>query len=545
MKKLGVNFFILLALISAEVRGAAPVKGPVVPLEVQTKFAENIFNEVIDSLDHKELAAKARALEENLKKEKTNSPESKSDEMVFIDLSTNEKDNLLIPETVQRAIEREMIKKSTTNYTAAKSSKFEMSSQSVAQLLAAPQKKLAPQKGGTFQTVSAYAVKINSGITGPVKGFDFVSAFDDQREFDNNDGEVLIEEPLQNKYGTYRGKILALDLVVSTSDFLLEKEDSDFQIPMFDRENLFQFFDREELKAQGGLLLIDLGETIESTDIDSNFEAKFLLDDNFKVVTRDDDYRYEFYVGVEVKNTLVHIIPVDGEPTQKLVFIEDQELYFDDLRMRKSEKFVLELYEERVLSKVATELDVDEDYIKQFNSDFRAKGLAPGLFEFDLAKRPLSMRNYFELSHLTHQRRNDGKNSYPILLGTWGGQKAVLPSREFVDYVLEAFDLQDKLQDRCLVQINIGQKSDVLNDDRRSIKEVLASGIDRHGHMNSFVYYLDSDGLFSDVSSKSTVKAFILGEGQGSFSIKVTYDDDKVDYLQSYCDSESYIVESL
>ena len=64
---------------------------------------------------------------------------------------------------------------------------------------------------------------------------------------------------------------------------------------------------------------------------------------------------------------------------------------------------------------------------------------------------------------------------------------------------------------------------------------------------------LDSDGKFYDSLSAKTNKIIIVGEGQASsdisldskINIKIEYEDGSVQFLNSYCSPNTYLVEQL
>jgi hypothetical protein len=64
---------------------------------------------------------------------------------------------------------------------------------------------------------------------------------------------------------------------------------------------------------------------------------------------------------------------------------------------------------------------------------------------------------------------------------------------------------------------------------------------------------LDSDGKFYDSFSNKTRKIIIIGEGQGGsevspdakVNIKIQYEDGSVQFLNSYCSPNTYLVEQL
>ena len=100
--------------------------------------------------------------------------------------------------------------------------------------------------------------------------------------------------------------------------------------------------------------------------------------------------------------------------------------------------------------------------------------------------------------------------------------------------MLRVFKFTD-LTRKCLVQINAS----------KGIESVNIEGSASNGFLNLEKLYLDKDGTFGDEPTELTEKIFIAGLKQGSISMKIKYLDTSVDYLQSFCSDETYLIEQL
>jgi hypothetical protein len=110
---------------------------------------------------------------------------------------------------------------------------------------------------------------------------------------------------------------------------------------------------------------------------------------------------------------------------------------------------------------------------------------------------------------------------------------ANIPSIDYIGHVLQVMKI-DRLAEGCIVQLNFGKK----------IKDVMVSGrsFDR---LPFDVYYLNSQGKFLREMSPLTEKVFVHGEGEGFISLKVDYQDETSELLNTVCSKSSYLVEQL
>ena len=92
----------------------------------------------------------------------------------------------------------------------------------------------------------------------------------------------------------------------------------------------------------------------------------------------------------------------------------------------------------------------------------------------------------------------------------------------------------DSLKDRCLVQINLS----------KDVKEIKANGKNRSGEMLIETSFLDSDGEFSRESDLAK-NAFLVGDLEGQFSVRLDYTDGTTEFLKTFCSEGTYLVEQL
>ncbi len=367
--------------------------------------------------------------------------------------------------------------------------------------------------------------KINSSINSSIAGFQFSPEYDpNERWNDEGTGSVEVVEKLNNDLSVLRGTILAKNKMRTKVDIALEEGDYQVDIPLIDQSFLNKFLDNEKLEGLNGFLLIDLDEEIDSVDIDSGYERKLFLTSKFKVTSQEEDYRYILYVGVEPGNTLVHYLTLKDENIQKIVHITEGEVYFEGTVLLSSKLEKIELYETKLLGKSKMELNIEGEDISYFNTNIKAKSIGLNLYQYRRPKLLLGMRKYLELSHL-------GESIY---LGVWDKLKAEVPSRDYIEYIMNTLDLES-LDTRCLIQVNFNKK----------LTDFYASGETFRGAMNVEMAFLEKDGMFNEEVTDLTTKAYLVGDMQGVINAKISYEDGSVDIIQSYCSQDTFLVEQL
>jgi hypothetical protein len=136
----------------------------------------------------------------------------------------------------------------------------------------------------------------------------------------------------------------------------------------------------------------------------------------------------------------------------------------------------------------------------------------------------MNTRQYIEFKHL-----ND-----VIYAGKGIDTKSItLPSNEYIRQVLRRKGIDD-IKSGCLIHVNLS----------KTVRNILIEGTSLEG-MTLDASYLGKDGKFTKSASAMTEQAFILGDSSGIMNFKVEYIDGSVDYLQSFCSEDSYLVEQL
>lgn len=387
-------------------------------------------------------------------------------------------------------------------------------------------KKVNTQKSGYSKTiVTTYEVSIGEEASESLKGFELSAASDgNERISDNNNGYINVETELASSQGVYRATVLKRGYVRTSMDMALEAGTIEIAIPAITQESMMKFLDQQGINGLGGFLLVDKDRGVESLDLDSEFEAKFDFDENFKLTKDDTSVRYVLFAGVTSGNTLLKLRTVENEYSEKIIHIVEDEILFEALLINAPEKMKITTLERPILSNNPSELNISAENIKYFNRDIKANKLASNLHEIKVPILPLGMRRYIEFSHMDET----------IYVGVGDNTSVELPSSDFIVNLLEANNMSG-MEGKCVIQVNLGKE----------LQNVTVNGESSRGPMALDKFYLEKNGSLSEEETPLSTKVFVLGNHQGIINIKINYQDRTTDYLQTFCSPETYLLEQL
>ncbi len=333
-------------------------------------------------------------------------------------------------------------------------------------------------------------------------------------------GAIEIEEMINERVSTIRGTILSSDTFPTIVELPLEYGDFLVNIPLLERNDVFKRFEG----IRGAMLLVELDDSTDSVDIDHKYIERVLLNDRFKQVEEGDDYRFVLYVGVEPGNTLIQYLTLNDEIGEKIVHLVEDHVLYESNTYIQSKKEKIELFETKLLGKNDLELNIDSDDVRYFNTGLGSKSIGLNLYEVERPILPLGMRKYLELRHL-------GESIY---VGYMDKKALHVPSKDYLNYVMDTFKIGD-LDNKCLIQVNFS----------KNIIDMKVASESYKGPIGIEQLYLDKDGMFNTEASDFAKKAFMIGDTTGTINIEVEYSDQSKDVIQTFCSSNTIIVEQL
>lgn len=418
-----------------------------------------------------------------------------------------------------------------TPYTSspALSSRDAVNTQKSALQFAPPQKEEAVQESKESKeaklALTAIQVDLNQGQGRALQNYEFEMGYDNsERLYDQGSGEVSWTLPLQSNTAVLEGRLVQKDSLrvrvgLSLSEGLLEME-----VPTFSISSLEKFLSHEQLRGEGGFLLIDVQNEVHQTLLDAQFEKSFFLTENFTKTANAAEARYHLYIGVEPGNVLVTYQLKNKKTAQKVLFVGLDEMTFDPAEFQAERVRKLALYEQRLFGSELTDLQLDPKEIRFFNTNQTASAQGLNFYEINRPTLPLGMREYLELPSTREA----------LFVGGVEAKSLAVPSVDFRDAVMDSHGLND-LNGSCLVQLNLTKK----------LKDLKVTAEAGPGPMNLTQSYLGRSGEFSSEFDETSTRAFFLGHEQGIINYRLDYLDGTSDSFQSFCSLGSYIVEQL
>ena len=348
---------------------------------------------------------------------------------------------------------------------------------------------------------------------------------------DYNNGSITIDQELSNPKMTRSMVVLKRGYAPTNTDLILEEGVSEIFLPVIEEGTFNELLGPYESRGPIGAVLIELDESVEEANLDVPYSQVLKLDGDMKV-TEAPDFRYQLFVGVKAGNALLSYKESNGEVTSKIIHVHEHELTFETNFFEPVINEKIKLLEEDLLSKDKTSLIISSQEVRQFATDKTSRKLNNHTYKMNFNKTLLGSRKYLEL---THQEE-------PIFVGVKAKDTVVVPSENFMRYILSRFE-GAKLGNRCLVQVNLSKMAVKVDVAAESVGQSLMT----------YTQVLDSDGKFYDSIGAKSRKVIIVGENQSApgisqdskINIKITYADDTVQFLGSYCSPNTYLVEQL
>ena len=355
---------------------------------------------------------------------------------------------------------------------------------------------------------------------------------DDQNEMlqDSGDGNIIIRETLSQPTTTRSVNLVKMGFVHTHTDLILE-DDTSISLPLLDLDTYNEYMQPFEGDGPIGAVLVELEDSTELAQLDVPFGKVVMLDGDLRL-TEKDDFRYQLFLGVKAGNALLTYKGFDRNSVSKIIHVHEDSMTYESNIFEKVSNEKVVLLEEDLLSREKAPLIISEDQVKIFATNKTSKKINDHTYQMDFSNSLAATRRYLELSH----------QDEPVFVGIRQMNKVLVPSESFMRHILSNLD-NSKLANRCVVQVNLRKKVSKVDVDSESIE----SSVETYAQM------LDTDGKFYDSASDKTRKIIVVGENQGSekisqdakINIKITYQDESVEFLGSYCSPNTYLVEQL
>jgi hypothetical protein len=376
--------------------------------------------------------------------------------------------------------------------------------------------------------IRAKEINLNTQKKRQAASFEFVPDYDRaERSDDQGSGEIAFGYSLSGAMNTQTGVIQGQGMITTRVELNLDGK-AIMEVPLINEDGMQKFLQKQGLSIEGNLITLAIDPSIIDTEIDSVFAERFYFDHNFKSITYAKGASFVMYAGVKSGNVMIRYLLNNKESAQKIVYVGDGEMYFEDPEFTQSSRETFTFTTRNLLGQKKKELIIDGDAISFFNTSNKARKKALNAYEIKIPSLVSGMRKYLEFKHLKDR----------IFVGSsseLASEKEIeIPSNDFISKVLETNQISS-LKDRCVVQVNLS----------KDLREVRASGKNRSGEMFVETSFLDKDGNFSADNSELADKMFIVGDLEGQFNLKLDYTDGSTEFLKTFCSEGTYLVEQL
>lgn len=372
-------------------------------------------------------------------------------------------------------------------------------------------------------TVKAREINLATRKSTQVLGFEFVPDYDRaERMDDQTSGEIKLAYSLAGDVSTQTGVVQAHGLIPTRVELNLLS--GGLEIPLLSEEGIQRFLSKKQTGVTGNLLMVAVDPSIADVEIDSEYQYKLFFSDKFKMQQNQDNAAYVLFLGVKTGNTLIRYLLDNKESAQKIVYVGDGEMYFEDPDFVGTQRELYTFTTRSLLGKTVKELNINGSDVSFFGTKITAKKKTLNAYEIKVPELVDNSRKYLEFKHMEKS----------LFVGTKNTKEIEIPGQDFINRVMQANDLSE-LGARCMVQINL----------KKDLRDIKVSGKNRSGEMFAETSFLDTEGNFTRDSSELAEKAFVSGDLEGIFSVRLDYADGTTDFLKTFCSEGAYLIEQL
>ena len=376
----------------------------------------------------------------------------------------------------------------------------------------------------TSFTITAKEIFLDSQKQKQVYSFEYSPDYDRaERTDDQSSGKIKISNNLSGTMNIQTGIIQARGAIPTRVELNMNAVQG-IEVPLVNEDSIQRFLQKRDISAEGNLILIGLNSEIIDTEIDSKYDQRFYFNKSFKLLADIKGASFVMYAGVQSGNILLRYHLSNKENAQKIIYVGDGEMYFEDPVFISGQRDVYSLTTRNLMGQKRKELVIPGDQISFFNTKTIAKKKTLNSYEVKAPIMVSGMRKYLEFKHLS-------KN---IFVGSWDEKEIEIPGDDFIAKVMEMNDISS-IKDRCIIQLNL----------TKDLKEIRANGKNRSGEMYIETSFLDREGSFSKENFELAEKIFVVGDLEGQINIKLDYTDGSTQYLKTFCSQSDYLLEQL
>ena len=371
--------------------------------------------------------------------------------------------------------------------------------------------------------IKAREINLNTQKARQAFGYEFVPDYDrSERADDQASGEIKLGYSLSGDVNTQTGVVQSHGLIPTRVELnLLNKG---MNVPLMNEAGIQAFLQKKKADVVGNLLMVAVDPSISDVEIDSDYQYKLFFSQNFKMLESKEQASYVLFLGVKTGNILLRYLLDNKETAQKIVYVGDGEMYFEDADFINTKRELYTFTTRSLLGRKVKELNINGSDVSFYGTKTTAKKKTLNSYEIKVPELVSNSRKYLEFKHLGNS----------LFVGTDSATEIEIPGKDFIGKVLDANDLSE-LGERCMVQVNL----------TKDLRDIKANGKNKSGEMFVETSFLDRDGNFSRDNSELSEKVFISGDMEGIFNVRLDYTDGSSDFLKTFCSEGSYLIEQI
>ena len=353
---------------------------------------------------------------------------------------------------------------------------------------------------------------------------DFISTADPSEVAYSENGYIHLRRNIHGENGVVAGLFDSRDKMWTRMAIPLVKDEGiTLEVPLMNRASFYRFLDENEMSDYGSFVLVDMAdESIEDVDIDAVYGKKITLNSQLETVEPGMSYRFVLFLSVDPGNTTLTYITNQGEAA-KAVHLHPDEIFFEAPFVSEAHRREFVIQEHPLLSEERLPVVLHGKRIRYLGLPEPSFMQAHGLYRVAVPPTLRATRQYvsIETSH----------GEFIV-----GGNDDILtvPGEKRFDTYQQYLGL-DGVEGACIAQFEFGKIP----------LDIAINSSSPRGPMEFDDYYMAFDGNIYDTFGDFTKTMFLVSGEQGVFSLRISYEDDTVDYLQTFCNHSLYIVENL
>lgn len=353
---------------------------------------------------------------------------------------------------------------------------------------------------------------------------DFIVDTDKSEVASLENGKILLQRNINNEHSIVSGLLEAKGKMRTRVEVpLVKNEHFALEVSLLDREDFFQFLEERDIPDYGGHLLVEISdESIHDISIDTFYREKIFLDSNLERVSENELFHFVLFLHTNPGNVTITYGTSGGE-ANKVVHLHPDEIFFDYPILQEEKRRNFNIREHALLSGEYVPLGLQGKKIRYFTSEEESFNHTLGSYLVKIPTTTRTARSYISID----------RNGNNFLVGTTN-DTITIPDQNRLETYLHYMGI-DTLDNTCVTQV-----------DFQKIPANVAIDTSTQGVPALYdSFYVAPTGEIVDSFETPTKTMFLVGDGQGISRIKVTYGDETIDYLQTFCNDSIYILEHL